>query len=173
MLACSQLWRLSLLLFTFDTRKFWLVKHSWPHVIVSDFRCLYTRCHKNSIKSTTAADKSASLESLAQRIRRALTAQHGVAAHHVVLIKEKTVPKTTSGKISRYRVRTAFLENSLSVLFRLDVQARRGGDDGGFDDEDALAELEGEGDDNNNNMAPTTANDSAGSRGKEGLTDVA
>jgi hypothetical protein len=157
-----------LLLFTYELGNFGF-KHSWPHVIIID---TYTRCHKT--KSTTAADKSASLESLAQRIRRALTAQHGVAAHHVVLIKEKTVPKTTSGKISRYRVRTAFLENSLSVVFQLDVQARRGGDDGGFDDEDALAELEGEGDDNNNNnMAPTTANDSAGSRGMEGLTGVA
>lgn len=52
-------------------------------------------------------------ESVVRRMRSALAAAHGVQLAAAVLLRPHTVPKTTSGKISRHRCRSAFLQCKL------------------------------------------------------------
>lgn len=47
-----------------------------------------------------------------QAIRRTVSAQHGLALHDVVVLPADRVPRTTSGKISRSRCRTAYLDGT-------------------------------------------------------------
>ena len=49
-------------------------------------------------------------------IREAITDQHEIAAHAVVLIRAGTIPKTSSGKIQRKACRQLFLEGGLKVV---------------------------------------------------------
>ena len=53
-------------------------------------------------------------------IRQNLTSSHGLQVHDVVLIKPGTLPKTSSGKIQRYRCRAKFLER---MLERVELKA--------------------------------------------------
>ncbi len=50
------------------------------------------------------------------RIRAAITADHGVAAHEVVFVEAGTVPKTSSGKVQRKATKMAYLKGTLSRL---------------------------------------------------------
>jgi hypothetical protein len=56
------------------------------------------------------------LEEVIQDIRQALTEQHEVEIYAVALIKAGSIPKTSSGKISRFATREAFLTGSLELL---------------------------------------------------------
>ena len=58
---------------------------------------------------------------VADAVRASLAADHGVAVHAVVLIKHHTVPKTTSGKISRHRAKRAYLDGKLSIVHALNA----------------------------------------------------
>jgi len=49
-------------------------------------------------------------------IRCAVTDEHGLCVHHVVLIEARSIPKTMSGKIQRRACREAFLEGRLAVV---------------------------------------------------------
>jgi acyl-CoA synthetase (AMP-forming)/AMP-acid ligase II/aryl carrier-like protein len=49
-------------------------------------------------------------------VRKAITLEHGVHVHAVVLVKTGTIPKTTSGKIKRGACRSAFLEGGLQFV---------------------------------------------------------
>ena len=49
-------------------------------------------------------------------IRRSLLREEGVRAHGVVLIKNRTIPKTSSGKIQRRASREAYLGGTLEVV---------------------------------------------------------
>jgi acyl-CoA synthetase (AMP-forming)/AMP-acid ligase II len=49
-------------------------------------------------------------------IYQALSSQHGLQVHEVVLIKTGTIPKTSSAKIQRYLCRAKFLEGKLARL---------------------------------------------------------
>ena len=51
-----------------------------------------------------------SLSQMAESLRRVIAADHGIALSSVCLLKMKTVPKTTSGKIARSWCRKAFLD---------------------------------------------------------------
>ncbi len=62
---------------------------------------------------------SPELEQLAKKLRLRVSAEHGVLPYVVVLIKDRSIPKTTSGKISRYRVRAALEQGALTELYRL------------------------------------------------------
>lgn len=59
----------------------------------------------------------APLDEVAAAIRHAVAAAHEVRPFAVVLIKERTIPKTSSGKIQRRKTRDSFLAGSLAVLF--------------------------------------------------------
>ena len=58
------------------------------------------------------------LEALARGVQTAVSRAHGISLAAVVLIREKTVVKTTSGKISRAGCKKAYLAGSLEVLYR-------------------------------------------------------
>lgn len=49
-------------------------------------------------------------------IVEALTAEHQLKTHAVVLVKPGSIPKTSSGKIQRYACREGFLDSSLQVV---------------------------------------------------------
>jgi amino acid adenylation domain-containing protein len=56
------------------------------------------------------------VEDVTAAIRQAVTEEHEVQVHTVVLIKPGTIPKTSSGKIQRRATRTTFLTGNLSVI---------------------------------------------------------
>lgn len=80
--------------------------------------------------------KSSGLDKLAEKLRREIVAEHGIAPHIVVLIKDRTIPKTTSGKISRFRARAALLNGELQEVFRYESTPVK------EDDDEDAAELE-------------------------------
>lgn len=51
-------------------------------------------------------------------IRRAVALEHEIPVAAIVLVKPKSIPKTSSGKIQRYLCRTAFLNGTLSEVSR-------------------------------------------------------
>jgi hypothetical protein len=57
-------------------------------------------------------------------IRSAISAQHGLALSTVCLLKTRSIPKTTSGKIARAWCRRGFVENTLQVVFRSDSDSK-------------------------------------------------
>lgn len=57
-------------------------------------------------------------ENLAERIRSAINQEHSLSLSEIVLIKPKSISKTTSGKIARAWCRKAFLGNTLQVVYR-------------------------------------------------------
>lgn len=57
-------------------------------------------------------------EAVAQAIRKAVTEQHEVHVHAVVLLKARSIPKTSSGKIQRRACRAGLLQGGLDELAR-------------------------------------------------------
>jgi len=55
-------------------------------------------------------------EEIIASIREAITREHDVAAHEIVLIRTGTLPQTTSGKIQRNLARQMYLAGTLSLL---------------------------------------------------------
>jgi acyl-CoA synthetase (AMP-forming)/AMP-acid ligase II/acyl carrier protein len=51
-------------------------------------------------------------------VRAAVTAQHDVSVHAVELLRARSIPKTSSGKLRRRACRQGFVEGSLDVLAR-------------------------------------------------------
>lgn len=61
----------------------------------------------------TAHDVAARVDDVERAVRAAVSADHGVALHDLVLVEPDTVPRTSSGKIARQATRTAYLEGAL------------------------------------------------------------
>ena len=59
-------------------------------------------------------------EEIAQSIRDVVSLHHGLAVSTVCLLRTRSIPKTTSGKIARAWCRRALHENSLDIVFRRD-----------------------------------------------------
>jgi acyl-CoA synthetase (AMP-forming)/AMP-acid ligase II len=57
-------------------------------------------------------------EDLINKVRAYVNQEHSLALAEIILIKPKTVPKTSSGKIARAWCRKAFIANSLQVVHR-------------------------------------------------------
>ena len=81
---------------------------------------------------TASAEAAAALSpsEVAQEMVRVIARDHGVTLGAVVLLKMRTVPKTTSGKIARKWCRDAFVGGTLSEVLRYITD---GGVDGGVD----------------------------------------
>ena len=62
--------------------------------------------------------KEADADSIVERIRQSVSAEHDLQTHSVVLIRKGTIPKTSSGKIQRYACRAAFLRGDLKEVAR-------------------------------------------------------
>ena len=54
-------------------------------------------------------------------MRDVVSTHHGLGLTCVCLLKPRTVPKTTSGKIARAWCRRGFVENTLQVLYRMEA----------------------------------------------------
>lgn len=61
--------------------------------------------------------------SLVNTVRSAINQQHSLAIAEVLLIKPRTVPKTSSGKIARAWCRKAYVKNTLQVVYRKSFKA--------------------------------------------------
>ncbi|GBG28814.1 Polyketide synthase, partial [Hondaea fermentalgiana] len=79
--------------------------------------------------------KSHDLAKLSEKLRRRIVSEHGVAPHVLVLIKDRTIPKTTSGKISRFRAKAALENGELQELHHYE------GTPAGEDDDEDAADL--------------------------------
>lgn len=55
---------------------------------------------------------------LADAIRSAVNQEHSLGLSHLVLVRPRTVPKTSSGKIARAWCRKAFISETLDVVYR-------------------------------------------------------
>jgi acyl carrier protein len=62
--------------------------------------------------------KKAELKDIAAGILRNITESHGINAARLALIKTRTIPKTTSGKIRRKMCKMAMLNNKLEVVYQ-------------------------------------------------------
>lgn len=60
--------------------------------------------------------RNVDFEAIIQSVRQAVSANHDLQVYSVVLIKARTINKTSSGKIQRRATRQDYLENKLSVL---------------------------------------------------------
>ena len=66
-------------------------------------------------------DKLTSIcESIANKVRSEIFKEHALALESIVLVKPRTIPKTTSGKIQRSKTCAAFINKSLQELYRKD-----------------------------------------------------
>ena len=53
-----------------------------------------------------------------KELQHVITSDNGLGFSELVIVAPKTIPKTTSGKISRSRVKKEYLGGTLSVVFR-------------------------------------------------------
>ncbi|KAF0756255.1 hypothetical protein AaE_004711 [Aphanomyces astaci] len=78
----------------------------------------------------------AALEALAASVRQAVSVEHGVSVTALALVSTHSIPKTTSGKISRKRSKEAFVGQTLTELYRIFKPA--GNDDDNNEPEDKV-----------------------------------
>jgi acyl-CoA synthetase (AMP-forming)/AMP-acid ligase II/thioesterase domain-containing protein/acyl carrier protein len=62
------------------------------------------------------ASHQAALVEIIHAIRQSILQEHEVTAHTIVLVKERTIPKTSSGKLQRSACRSEFLSGGLEIL---------------------------------------------------------
>jgi acyl-CoA synthetase (AMP-forming)/AMP-acid ligase II len=67
-------------------------------------------------------DIKGTCEPLVETIRAVILQEHSLRLADVVLLKPKSVPKTTSGKIARAWCRKGYLANTLNVVYRKDYK---------------------------------------------------
>lgn len=60
---------------------------------------------------------------LAESIRSSINQEHSLGLSHIVLLRPRTVPKTSSGKIARAWCRKAFLGQTLQVVYHKSFQS--------------------------------------------------
>jgi acyl carrier protein len=58
--------------------------------------------------------------SIMESCKQAITSAHGVSVSSICILKTRSIPKTTSGKIARSWCRRAFLDGSLQIVARWD-----------------------------------------------------
>ena len=56
------------------------------------------------------------VESIPEAIREAVSVNHELSANAICLIKQTTIPKTSSGKIQRHLCREQYLAGELKLL---------------------------------------------------------
>ncbi len=70
------------------------------------------------LEKSVTLNNSEEADLILSSIQKAVSEQHGLQVYAIALLKTGTVPKTSSGKISRYASKQAFLEGTLeSVVF--------------------------------------------------------
>jgi acyl carrier protein len=56
--------------------------------------------------------------SIVETVRSAVSKEHALRLTHIILVRPRTIPKTTSGKIARAWTRKAFLKGTLNVVYK-------------------------------------------------------
>jgi acyl-CoA synthetase (AMP-forming)/AMP-acid ligase II/thioesterase domain-containing protein/acyl carrier protein len=69
-----------------------------------------------AIVQEVRASHQTELVDIIDAIRQAVLREHEIVAHTIVLVQERSIPKTSSGKLQRPACRAAFLSGSLEVL---------------------------------------------------------
>ena len=59
------------------------------------------------------------IPAIARAIRQAVSEEHGILVHEIVLIKHASIPKTSSGKIQRHACRDGYFAGDLGVVGRV------------------------------------------------------
>ncbi|HEY0607927.1 MAG TPA: condensation domain-containing protein, partial [Herpetosiphonaceae bacterium] len=67
--------------------------------------------------------RAADLDTVAAAIRQAISEQHELQAHAILLLKPGSLPKTSSGKIQRHLCRARFLSGDLDALHQSTIAA--------------------------------------------------
>ncbi|KAL3794320.1 hypothetical protein ACHAW5_009880 [Stephanodiscus triporus] len=75
-------------------------------------------------------------EVIADSIRTEILKVHGVSLSCIILVKHKTIPKTTSGKIQRSKTQREFLGRQLQEIFRKEYKTGNVEDSLNFEEED-------------------------------------
>ncbi len=68
--------------------------------------------------------RKADFEQIIRRVRRAISVEHELEVYAVVLIRQASLPRTTSGKVQRALCRQQFLDDELKVLAQWKKAAR-------------------------------------------------
>ena len=79
---------------------------------------LYVPFHKQVVENAQTDQNK--LAEIIRTCRAVVAAEHGLMLSSVVLLRTRTVPKTTSGKIARAWCRKAYVDGTLSALTRWD-----------------------------------------------------
>jgi FkbH-like protein len=66
------------------------------------------------------------LRDVARRVRDAVSRNHGVLVHTVLLVDPLVIPRTSSGKVQRHLCRTQYLTRAFAVLLQDAVSSERG-----------------------------------------------
>jgi natural product biosynthesis luciferase-like monooxygenase protein len=74
-----------------------------------------------------ASEQPLTLGEIINTVRTAVTLQHQLQVHAVVLIEARTLPKTSSGKVQRHATRAAYMAKTLSELAREEVKLEGAG----------------------------------------------
>ena len=54
---------------------------------------------------------------ITKELQRVISSDNGISLYELVIVAPKTIPKTTSGKISRSRVKKEYEEGTLSIVY--------------------------------------------------------
>ncbi|HEU4321538.1 MAG TPA: MupA/Atu3671 family FMN-dependent luciferase-like monooxygenase [Roseiflexaceae bacterium] len=79
------------------------------------------------VQEVSRHHRHGALDGITDAIRQAVVLQHEVQPHAVVLIREGSMVKTSSGKVQRYACRAAFLAQTLPVLQTSTIPERPAG----------------------------------------------
>jgi len=87
-------------------------------VVVAEVERRYQPTQRQAVGTSGSGSSRQPLDSQAvvRAIRRAVTEEHDVPVHSVVLLKTGGLPKTSSGKIQRQACRAGFLVGTLDVV---------------------------------------------------------
>jgi len=110
-----------------------------------DIELTVERCHKGMRRGCTAAfsiqgdgderliivqeirnSEQQDLDDIIDTIHAAVLREHNVIAESIVLVRERTIPKTSSGKLQRSSCQAAYLAGSLDVLKQMASPSDRG-----------------------------------------------
>ncbi|PDX91100.1 non-ribosomal peptide synthetase [Bacillus thuringiensis] len=81
--------------------------------------------------------RNVNVQEVASAIRQAVTAEHGIQVHSVLLLQFGSIPKTSSGKIQRHACRNGYLNEELKLIGE-DVVQKTSGLDIEFEIEEIL-----------------------------------
>eukprot|EP00605_Chrysophyceae_sp_TOSAG23-4_P002020 GSChrysophyteH1.ASY1.ANO1.2235.1 assembled CDS len=79
------------------------------------------KAHTETLTYAKKCDMNTLYAEITENIRQAIAKDHGLAINTIVLLHDRSIPKTTSGKITRKGTQKALASNKLSILHRWDA----------------------------------------------------